>query len=169
METTLFSNANSAMPRRLLLDEPFAEDILIAEDQDWSRRMLLAGMSIRYEGGAAVRHSHAYTMFTGFRRFFESGVAGKRTFMAGGSQAQGVLRRKALDYARGELGWMWRSGNARWIPYTCAYELAKFAGLQLGARHERLPLWLKLKWTRYPGWFTGESGPGAPPSEGSTT
>jgi rhamnosyltransferase len=164
METTLFSNANSAMPRALLADNSFAEDVLIAEDQDWSRRMLLAGHSIRYEPRAAVRHSHAYTLFTGFRRFFESGVAGSRTFLAGGSQAHGVLRRKGVDYAKGELRWLVRTGRARWIPYTCLYEGLKFAGIQLGARHERLPLWLKKRWTRYPGWFTGESGAGAPPA-----
>ncbi|MEA2493358.1 MAG: polysaccharide biosynthesis protein PslC, partial [Thermoleophilaceae bacterium] len=76
METTLFSNANSAIPRALLLEERFAEDVLIAEDQDWSRRMLLAGRAIRYVPDAPVRHSHAYTLFTAFRRFFESGVAG---------------------------------------------------------------------------------------------
>jgi rhamnosyltransferase len=164
METTLFSNANSAMPRRLLEEHPFAEDVLIAEDQDWSRRILLAGYVIRYQGDAAVRHSHRYTLFTAFRRFFESGVAGDRTFMAGGASARRALRRRALDYARGELVWMVRSGNARWIPYTCVYETGKFVGIQLGARHERLPLWLKRRWTRYPGWFTGESGPGAPPA-----
>jgi rhamnosyltransferase len=164
METTLFSNANSAMPRELLERFPFAEDVLIAEDQDWSRRILLEGYAIRYEPRAAVRHSHSYTLFTGFRRFFESGVAGSRTFLAGGAPAQGVLWRKGLDYARGELRWMVRSGNARWIPYTCVYEAAKFAGIQLGARHEKLPLWLKKRWTRYPGWFTGEAGPGSPPA-----
>lgn len=155
METTLFSNANSAMPRALLLEEPFAEDILIAEDQDWSRRMLLAGKTIRYEPRAAVRHSHPYTVFTAFRRFFESGVAGSRTFLAGGASAQSALRRKGAAYAKGELAWLVRSGNARWIPYTCLYEGLKFAGIQLGARHERLPLWLKTRWTRYPQWFTG--------------
>jgi rhamnosyltransferase len=164
METTLFSNANSAIPRELLLRDPFAEDVLIAEDQDWSRRMLLDGHAIRYEARAAVRHSHAYTLFTAFRRFFESGVAGSRTFLAGGSQAHGVLRRKGVDYAKGELRWLVRTGNARWIPYTCLYEGLKFAGIQLGARHERLPLWLKTRWTRYPGWFTGEDGAGAPPA-----
>lgn len=164
METTLFSNANSAMPRALFERFPFAEDVLIAEDQDWSRRVLLDGYALVYEPRAAVRHSHAYTLFTAFRRFFESGVAGDRTFLAGGQQARGTLRRKAIDYARGELRWLMRTGNARWIPYTCVYELAKFAGLQLGVRHERLPLRVKRRWTRYPGWFTGESGPGAPPT-----
>jgi rhamnosyltransferase len=157
METTLFSNANSAMPRQLLLDEPFAEDILIAEDQDWSRRMLLAGHALRYVPEAAVRHSHPYTIFTAFRRFFESGVAGSRTFLAGGRSAQGALRRKGLDYARGELRWLVRSGKTRWIPYACVYEGLKFVGIQLGARHERLPLWLKKRWTRYPDWFDSAS------------
>jgi rhamnosyltransferase len=154
METTLFSNANSAMPRQLLLDEPFAEDVLIAEDQDWSRRMLLAGRAIRYVPEAAVRHSHPYTIFTAFRRFFESGVAGSRTFLAGGATAQRTLRRQGLAYARGELVWLVRSGNARCIPYACLYEGMKFVGIQLGARHERLPLWLKKRWTRYPQWFS---------------
>lgn len=153
METTLFSNANSAMPRKLLVAEPFADDVLIAEDQDWSRRMLLAGRTIRYEPCAAVRHSHPYTVFTAFRRFFESGVAGSRTFLAGGSSAQKALRRNGVAYATGELRWLARSGHARWIPYAVVYEGLKFVGIQLGARHERLPLWLKRRWTRYPQWF----------------
>jgi len=99
METTLYSNANSAMPRELLERFPFAADVLIAEDQDWSRRVLLAGYAIRYEPEAAVRHSHPYTIFTAFRRFFESGVAGSRTFLAGGASAQRTLRRAAAAYA----------------------------------------------------------------------
>jgi rhamnosyltransferase len=155
METTLFSNANSAMPRALLEQFPFADDVLIAEDQDWARRVLLAGHSIVYEPRAAVRHSHAYTIFTAFRRFFESGVAGSRTFLAGGAPAQKTLRRKGVAYAAGELRWMVRTGNAKWIPYACVYEGLKFVGIQLGARHERLPLWLKTRWTRYPDWFSG--------------
>ena len=153
METTLFSNANSAMPKRLLEEFPFADDVLIAEDQDWSRRILLAGYAIVYEPEAAVRHSHAYTMFTAFRRFFESGVAGSRTFLAGGDSAQKTLRRKGAEYALGELRWMARSGNAKWIPYACVYEGLKYVGIQLGAHHERLPLALKKRWTRYPEWF----------------
>jgi rhamnosyltransferase len=116
METTLFSNANSAMPRQLLEQFPFADDVLIAEDQDWSRRVLLAGYEIVYEPTAVVRHSHPYTLFTAFRRFFESGVAGSRTFLAGGRSAQRTLWRKGFDYARGELAWLARTGNARWIP-----------------------------------------------------
>jgi len=153
METTLFSNANSAIRKSVWEQFPFAEDVLIAEDQDWSRRVLLAGHAIAYEPRAAVRHSHSYTLFTAFRRFFESGVAAERNFLAGGDEARRVVRRKAVEYARGELRWLWSTGQRRWIPYTAVYELGKFAGLQLGARHRLLPRALKRRWTRYPGWF----------------
>jgi hypothetical protein len=50
-----------------------------------------------------------------------------------------VLHREGVRYARGEISWLWRTGKRRWIPYTAVYELAKFAGLQLGRRHRFLP------------------------------
>ena len=43
METTLFSNANSAIRRRSWERFEFAEDLIMSEDQDWARRVLVAG------------------------------------------------------------------------------------------------------------------------------
>ncbi len=61
-----------------------------------------------------------------------------------------MLRKEALRYARDEIAWLARTGQRRWIPYAAVYELAKFAGLQLGARHRRLPLWAKRRFSLYP-------------------
>ena len=155
MESTLFSNANSAIRRSAWERFPFAADIIMSEDQEWSRRVLIAGWKLAYEPNAVVRHSHPYTIAAAFRRFFDSGVSAERAYL-GGEPSRAVLRRTALDYMRAELGWLIRSGNARWIPYASVYELAKLAGLQLGARHRSLPLWLKLRCTMNPGyWSTG--------------
>jgi rhamnosyltransferase len=143
MRTTLFSNVNSAIRRELWERFPFAEDIDFAEDQDWARRVLLAGYRIRYEPKAVVRHSHAYTIRTAFRRFFDSGASAERGYLAGGRPAARVLLQEAVRYGRDELRWLSTTGQLRWVPYTAAYELAKFAGLQLGAHHRRLPSWLK--------------------------
>lgn len=57
-EQTLFSNVNSAIPRSVWEANPFRDDVTMSEDQEWSRRMLLAGHTIVYEPEAAVRHSH---------------------------------------------------------------------------------------------------------------
>ena len=155
METTLFSNANAAIRRTVWEQIPFVDDIIMSEDQEWSGRVLLAGHTIVYEPRAAVRHSHPYTVGSAFRRFFDSGVSAERAYLAGARPSARVLRRAAARYARGELEWLWRTGQRRWIPYTAVYELAKFAGLQLGARHRRLPLWLKLRCSALPSYWSG--------------
>jgi rhamnosyltransferase len=153
MRTTLFSNVNSAMTRDVWKRFPFADDVFFGEDQDWARRVLLAGLSIRYEPQAPVRHSHAYTVTSAFKRFFDTGASGERGFLAGGSASAGVVRKEALRYARDEVAWLARTGRRRWIPYATVYELAKFAGLQLGARHRRLPLWAKRRFSFYPDYW----------------
>jgi hypothetical protein len=43
MDTTLFSNVNAAIPRAVWERFRFVEDIIMSEDQEWSRRVLLAG------------------------------------------------------------------------------------------------------------------------------
>jgi rhamnosyltransferase len=137
-ERTLFSNVSSAMRRRLWEQFPFADDLIMSEDQEWSRRVLLAGYEIAYVADAVVHHSHRYTVGAAFRRFFDSGVSAERSYAAARS-GSGALRRAGAQYAKGEVDWLWRSGNRRWIPYAAVYEFAKFAGMQLGRRHRRLP------------------------------
>jgi rhamnosyltransferase len=153
LRTTLFSNVNSAVHRHLWERFPFAEDLYFQEDQDWSRRVLLAGYTIRYAADAVVRHSHPYTLTTAFKRFFDTGASAERGFLAGGSVSASTLRREALRYAREELAWLNRTRQRRWIPYAVTYELAKFLGLQVGARHRVLPLWLKRRFSGYPGYW----------------
>ena len=153
MRTTLFSNVNSAIRRDVWEQFPFADDLFFAEDQDWARRVLLAGYGIRYEPAAAVRHSHTYTVTTAFKRFFDAGASAERGFLAGGAGSSRVLRREALRYAREELAWLGRTGHRRWIPYAAVYELAKFLGVQLGAHHGRLPVSLKRRFSFYPDYW----------------
>ncbi len=158
LEATLFSNVNSAVRRCVWDGLRFADDIIMSEDQEWSARALLAGWTILYEPRAAVRHSHVYTVRSAFTRFFDSGVSAERTYLAGARPSARVLRRAALRYGVGEVEWLWRTGQRRWIPYTAVYETAKFLGLQLGARHRRLPIWLKQRISAYPQYWESGSG-----------
>jgi rhamnosyltransferase len=153
VETTLFSNVNAAIRRSVWEREPFVEDIIMSEDQEWSRRALLGGWRLVYEPRAAVRHSHPYTLAGAFRRFFDSGVSAERAYLAGARPSARVLRRAAARYARGEVAWLWRTGQRRWLPYAAVYELAKFAGLQLGTRHRWLPRSIKLRASALPSYW----------------
>ena len=158
METTLFSNVNAAIPRRIFERFRFADDIVMSEDQEWARRVLVAGYRLAYEPGAAVRHSHAYSLRSAFRRFFDSGASAERAYLAGGRPAGRVLRRAAWRYGKGELAWLWSIGQRRWIPYAILYELVKFAGLQLGARHRHLPLPVKKRLSALPAYWESNRG-----------
>lgn len=148
-EQTLFSNVNAAMPRSVWEAFPFADDLIMSEDQEWSRRVLRAGRALVYVPDAVVHHSHRYSVAAAFRRFFDSGVSAERSYSAD-SDGAGALRRAGTRYAKGELAWLWRTGQRRWIPYAGVYELAKFTGMQLGRRHRRLPLTLKRRFSALP-------------------
>jgi rhamnosyltransferase len=168
METTLFSNVNAAIRRSAWEQFRFADDIIMSEDQEWAVRVLLAGHALAYEPEAAVRHSHTYTVGSAFRRFFDSGVSAERAYLAGARPSSRALRRRALRYAREELAWLVGEGHARWIPYAALYELAKFAGLQLGAHHRALPEALKRRLSATPSYWDHSTAPsGGRPDDGA--
>ena len=156
MSTTLFSNVNAAIRREAWERYRFADNIIMSEDQEWAVRVLLDGWSLRYEPAAAVRHSHPYTAGSAFRRFFDSGASADRAYLAGEAPSARVLRGEALRYAREEVAWLARQGEARSIPRAAFYELAKFAGLQLGAHHRLLPKALKKRFSALPGYWDSE-------------
>lgn len=152
-EVTLFSNVNSALRRRTWEAYPFADDLVMSEDQEWSRRVLRAGMSIVYEPDAAVHHSHAYSIADALRRFFDSGASAERSYVDDARESRAALWRAGTRYAQGELTWLWTTGQRRWIPYAMVYELAKFTGLQLGRRHRLLPRAVKTRLSAHPGYW----------------
>ena len=156
-EVTLFSNVNAAMRTDVWSAYPFADDLIMSEDQEWSRRVLRDGYAIVYEPAAAVRHSHAYSVAGAFRRFFDSGASADRAYLGESRRSRGALRRGAARYALGEAAWLWRTGQRRWLPYAAAYEVAKFAGLQLGLRHRRLPTSLKRRFSALPAYWDREA------------
>jgi rhamnosyltransferase len=153
MDATLFSNVNAAIRRELWEQFPFSTDIVMSEDQEWSRSAIMAGYSLVYEPLAAVRHSHNYTLVAAFRRFFDSGVSSERAYMADNAESGQVLRRRALAYGWGELRWLWQTHQRAWIPYAVIFEGAKMAGLIAGIHHRRLPLAVKRHFSALPATF----------------
>jgi rhamnosyltransferase len=158
IESIHFSNVSSAIPRALWRKFPFAEDLIMSEDHEWSRRVMLAGYSIAYEPRAVIKHSHTYSVAGAFRRFFDSGVSAERSFVDEARESRAALRRASIRYARGEVAWLWRTGRRRWMPYVAVYELAKFAGLQLGQRHRYLPLSVKRRLSGLPSYWDVRTG-----------
>tara|TARA_B100000686_G_C16739577_1_gene945781 strand:- start:835 stop:1929 length:1095 start_codon:yes stop_codon:yes gene_type:complete len=70
LDKNFFSNANSAMRRKLVLDHPFDESVDWAEDRLWAKRLQEFGYKIAYKPKAAVYHSHNLSARGNFERNF---------------------------------------------------------------------------------------------------
>jgi rhamnosyltransferase len=147
----LFSNAASAVKRVVLKEQPFHEDLMMCEDAEWAVRMLSAGATIAYVAEACVAHSHGYSLRSIFSRNFDYAVSLRDlpSTMSGSSY---------LRYLREELAFVRGQAGALALPGLAAFEAARCAGYVLGARADRLPLWLCREMTGYPTWFRHPSG-----------
>ena len=133
---------------------PIPTDVVMSEDQIWSRQATAGGVTTSsYEPQAAVRHSHNYSIVDAFRRFFDSGVPSEHAYMAENAESGSALRRRALAYGLGEVRWLWRTGQRHWIPYTAIYEASKMAGLVCGINHRLLPLSVQRRFSHLPAAF----------------
>lgn len=136
-----YSHVNSACKRKVWEAEPFDETLVMSEDQEWSRRVLLAGWEITYEPGAAVIHSHDHGLVKAFRRHFDSG-ASLATITAETERDWFSL---GLGYLFSELRFLWSRRALGIVPYALAFEASRYAGFRLGRQHRRLPVRLKMR------------------------
>ena len=141
MNTIFFSNANSAIRKEIWEKYPFDDSLIMSEDQEWAKKVLLAGYKIVYVPEAAVYHSHNYSLKAAFQRYFDSGVSLNQ--FAG--KEYGSFTSEGLAYTKNELKFLITNGYIKWLPYAILYDLAKFFGVSLGKREKYLPLSLKRR------------------------
>ena len=134
-EDVFFSNVSAAVRRDALLAHPFDETLIMSEDQQCSRDLLEAGWEVAYAPDSVVLHSHAYTLKTCFRRYFDSVYSLTVIFPRHG---MGTSASMGLRYLRREFGYVARAAP-RWLPYYVLYTLAKTAGTVAGHFAHRLP------------------------------
>jgi len=143
MHTIFFSNVNSAVKREVFDRQPFHDDIIMSEDQEWARRVLLNGYDVIYDPEAAVYHSHNFGPRQVFKRYFDSGVSLGQ--FARSEYSWGKFIRRGLNYVRQEMEFLVGNGYLWWIPYAFVYDVAKFVGISLGKRERYLAAALKRR------------------------
>jgi rhamnosyltransferase len=134
-----FSNVASAIRRSVWERIPFDETLIMSEDQQWAKQVVLAGHEIVYEPAAVVLHSHNYPLRDLFRRNFDSGCS-----------LVGISHDPLTRLAAEELAYVVRgvrslvcAGEVSWIPYFLLYEGTRALGFSLGQRSHQLPAWIR--------------------------
>ncbi len=153
MNTIFFSNVNSAIRKEIWGKYPFDNTLIMSEDWEWAKKVLLAGYKIVYDPEAAVYHSHNYSLKTVFQRYFDSGVSFNQ--FAGTECSLGNFTSEGLAYTKSEMKFLMTHGYIKWLPYTVFYDLAKFFGVSLGKREKYLPLGLKKRLSLHSYYWSG--------------
>lgn len=141
IKTFFFSNVCSAVRRREFeMVGRFPDRIIMNEDMVLAARLILNGYKVAYVPEAAVLHSHNYSIFQQFRRYFDIGASfsmNKWILEYAGAEGEG------LRFTRQLLAYLLRHGHYRWIPHVLGLTVAKYAGYRLGLVEEKLPAGIK--------------------------
>ena len=130
IKTFFFSNACSALKRDAFLKVGmFPEGVKSNEDMLLAARLILSGHKIAYVPAARVIHSHAYSLFRLFTRYYNIGSSLKSN--------KWVLKharseREGLRFLKEEFRFLLNRRQYKWIPYILPEALAKYTGYRIG-------------------------------------
>ncbi|NAS88700.1 hypothetical protein C4E24_03020 [ANME-1 cluster archaeon AG-394-G21] len=132
-----FSNISSCIQKDIWKRFPFSENIIIAEDQDWSKRVLEAGYKIAYEPKSVVYHSHTHSLKELFKRYSDAGTAHKQVFGDNNNVYLLLIPLFAIIVSILDLRFMWRRGYklsamVRWTPKAIVRHIIEAFGFWRG-------------------------------------
>jgi rhamnosyltransferase len=137
-DNMFISNVNSAIRREVWQQFKFSENIVMAEDKEFAKRVLLAGWRIVYQPEAVVYHAHDFSLRAIFRRSMDSGIALAQEVNVPRSRNWVINR---LGYFASEAGYIMANQRWwKWLPYSVAYEASKLIGVMVG--------WLKGEFSK---------------------
>lgn len=144
-----FSDVNAAIRRKIWEKTPFPEELKTFEDLGIAKRILDNGWKIVYEPEAAVFHSHVYTARQLFKRYFDIGYTLKRLEIWDAPGTRASMMRDFKHLLARRLFENRKNGRPRKRSAAIVQDIAKSAGLVLGANERYLPLGLKKNMSSY--------------------
>lgn len=147
IKTAFMSNSFSAYRNNVFRElGTFPNNTILAEDMYLTAKMIQAGYKVVYCADATVKHSHNYTPWEEFRRYFDTGVfhACEPWIRAqfGGAGGEG------MKFIRSELAYL-KNHAPLWIPRALFTNVCKLLGYKLGQQYSKLPFWLCKQFSMY--------------------
>ena len=115
----------------------FQRKLIMGEDTCAGAKMLLAGYKIMYVADALVYHSHEYTVFQEFKRYFDIGVFhhSERWIIDEFGKAEG----EGIRYMQSLFAFLRRRNKYYLIPEGVVRNALKYIGYKLGQNYDKLP------------------------------
>ncbi len=134
-----FCSNSFAAYRRSALDAVgwFKEKLGMSEDLHLCARLLKHGYTLRYVAEAQVYHSHNYSVWQDFQRYFDVGAFFRKEQWI--LEEFGRPRGEGFRYVGSEFRCLVREGRLELLPQSLVRAAAKLLGYQLGFHFRSLP------------------------------
>ncbi len=142
MKTAFISNSFAAY-RKEAMDEVggFPENMILSEDMYVAAKMLMKGWGVAYCSSAIVYHSHNYTIFEEFKRYFDIGAFQSQESWI--RRSFGNAEKNGKDFIFYEIKRLWK--NPWLIVLMLCRDGAKYFGYRLGLIEKKFPRCIKRK------------------------
>lgn len=138
IKTPFLSNSFTAYRKRALEEiGGFKERLISTEDTCAGAKLLSAGYKIAYAADAMVYHSHNYTVFQEFKRYFDIGVFHKKERWI--LEEFGKVEGEGRAYIRSEIVFLIKEKKYHLLPEFFIRNGLKYAGYNLGRNYEKIP------------------------------
>jgi rhamnosyltransferase len=157
--TAFISNSFAVYRRGPLASVGFFEEgLLFGEDTFTVAKLLRSGYCVSYAADAKVWHSHNYSVWKEFRRYFDIGVVHVRH--KGLLQDFGTPSGEGRNYVFSEASFLLREKEFFRLPESIWRNSMKFFAYNLGKRHTALPRRLAVLCSMNRRWWSGPAAKG---------
>lgn len=150
---TAFMSNSFACYRKVALEHIgwFKDGLILGEDMYAAAKMILAGYSIAYVDDARVYHSHDYTVWQEFKRYFDIGVFHAREIWL--IETFGKAEGEGARYIKSELDYLLKHKAWNLLPEWVFRNFMKYVGYILGRNYNKLPKKLIKKISMHNRWW----------------
>lgn len=156
IKTAQLSNSFSAYRKSYLLEQGnFKDGLILGEDVYIGAKFILADYTLAYVGEAKVYHSHSYTVWEEFKRYFDIGVFHQceKWILDSFGKAEG----EGKKYVKSEFKYLMDNGAWYLIPEWFIRNGMKFLGYKLGQNYQKIPVNIIKKLSMHHRWWSKKS------------
>jgi rhamnosyltransferase len=157
MKTAQLSDSFAAYRKETLMKiGNFKEGLILGEDVYVGAQMILAGYSLVYTADAKVYHSHNYTVWQEFKRYFDIGVFHKCEDWI--LQSFGKVEGEGMKYIKSEIKYLLKHNAWYLLPEWFLRNGMKYLGYKCGLQFTKINLKIILKISMHNKWWKKNKG-----------
>jgi len=144
VKTCFLSNSFAAYKKDILIKlGGFPDNVIISEDTYLGAKAVMAGYKIAYVTEAVVYHSHNYTIFEEFKRYFDIGIFYKREAWI--NQYFKASESEGMRFIKTQFRTLLKEKRYGLIPEFFVRNFAKYCAYKLALVEKYLPYYLKKR------------------------